>query len=59
MSVIRMKRIGEFCQKLRGEPRGHKGFSMAETLVALIIVSLLSLGIATGVAFGANQYQNP
>ncbi len=30
---------------------------MAETLVALLIVSLLSMGIATGVAFGTYQYK--
>ena len=44
-------------KKRRGMPHGHKGFSMAETMVALIIVSLLSMGIATGVAFGARQYK--
>lgn len=32
--------------------------SIAETLVALLIVSLLTMGIATGVAFAARQYNN-
>ncbi len=48
---------------LRKNPAGHEtarrawsGFSLGETLVALLIVSLLSMGIATGVAFAARQY---
>ena len=46
-----------FRKKLRDDRRGHKGFSIAETLVALLIVSLLSMGIATGVAFATKQYR--
>lgn len=37
--------------------RGHKGFSLGETLVALIIVSLLTMSLATGTAFGVRQYR--
>ena len=36
--------------------RKKTGASIAETMVALIIISLLSMSIATGVAFGARQY---
>ena len=41
---------------LRRALRKKAGVSIAETLVALLIVSLLTMGIATGVAFAARQY---
>ena len=36
--------------------RRKAGFSLGEVMVALLIVSLLSMSIATGVAFGMRQY---
>ena len=36
--------------------RKKRGFSMSETMVALMIVSLVSLSIATGVAFAVRQH---
>lgn len=36
--------------------RGRGGFSMGEMMVTLIIISLLSMGIATGIAFAVRQY---
>ncbi len=38
--------------------RATQGYSLAETLVALLIVLLLTSGIATGMAFAARQYKN-
>ena len=43
--------------KLRRALRDKRGYSLGETMVALIIVSLLSMCIATGVAFGVRQYK--
>lgn len=37
--------------------RKKAGFSLSETMLALLIVALLSMSIATGVAFGARQYR--
>ncbi len=37
--------------------RGRAGFTLGEMLVALIIVSLLSMSIATGISFATRQYE--
>ena len=38
--------------------RKKTGFSLGETMVALLIISLITMSIATAVAFGARQYGN-
>lgn len=42
--------------RLRRRLRGKNGYSIAESLLAVLIVAVLSTGIATGVAFGVRQY---
>ena len=42
---------------LRRSRRGKKGFSLGETMVALFIIALLTLSLATGTAFGVQQYR--
>ena len=36
--------------------RGRGGFTIGEMLVAMIIISLLSMAVATGIAFAVRQY---
>ena len=39
-------------------PRRRAGYSLSESLLAVLIVALLSMGIAAGVAFGVRQYRH-
>ena len=54
--TITMKRDRRRLARLRRKVRGKSGYSIAESLLALLIVALLSIGIAAGVAFGVRQY---
>ena len=40
-----------------GRLRGKGGFTLAETLVTLLILGLVSAGMAAGIRFGVAQYQ--
>ena len=43
-------------QGRRRKLREKSGYTLAEALVAILLISLLSMSIATGVAFGVKQY---
>lgn len=38
--------------------RRKTGYTLAESLIAILLIALISMGLATGVAFGVRQYNN-
>ncbi len=42
---------------LTAVPRTRRGFTLAETLIAMLILSLVSFGMAEGIRFGVEQYR--
>ncbi len=56
--IIMVDQMKKLAKTLRRAVRSRKGLSIAETMAALIIVSLLTMCLATGTAFGVRQYRH-
>ena len=54
MNTLLRERTRRFVRRLRRKT----GYSLTEALLATLLVAILSLGIATGIAFAGRQYRN-